>query len=77
MTPAFSSFADFLAMGGYAFYVWLSLATTLVVLLGLVGYSLWQHHALLQAVRRQQRREQRLRHASEHMKKEQADAGTP
>lgn len=77
MTPAFSSFAGFLAMGGYAFYVWLSVATTLVVLLGLVGYSLWQHNAVLQAVRRQQRREQRRHHAREHMNKEQVDAGTP
>ncbi|MEO3989154.1 heme exporter protein CcmD [Pseudocitrobacter cyperus] len=77
MTPAFSSFAAFLSMGGYALYVWLSVATTLVVLLGLVGHSLWQHKSLLQAVRRQQRREQRLRGARERMNKEQVDARTP
>lgn len=77
MTPAFSSFSAFLAMGGYAFYVWLAVITTAVVLMGLIGYSLWQHRALLQAVRRQQRREQRLKQSRESRHKEQADAGTP
>jgi len=28
----FASFSDFLAMGGYAFYVWLSFGLTLVCL---------------------------------------------
>lgn len=77
MTPAFSSFSAFLAMGGYAFYVWLAVITTAVVLMGLIGYSLWQHRALLQAVRRQQRREQRLKQSRESRHKEHADAGTP
>lgn len=76
MTPAFSSLAAFLAMGGYAFYVWLAVATTVVVLGGLVGHTLWQHRALLHTLRQQQRREQRLQQARERMKKEQADAGT-
>lgn len=77
MTPAFSTFAAFLAMGGYAFYVWLSVATALIVLLGLGGYALWHQRALLQAVRQQQHREARLRRARDTINKEQADAGTP
>lgn len=31
MTPAFSSAAAFLAMGGYALYVWLAVAATLLI----------------------------------------------
>lgn len=77
MTPAFSSFAAFLAMGGYALYVWLSVSVALIVLIGLGGFALWHHYALLEAVRRQQHREQRLRRARQDINKEQADAGTP
>ena len=32
----FASFSDFLAMGGYAFYVWLSFGLTLLCLVGIV-----------------------------------------
>ena len=76
MTPAFSSFSAFWQMGGYAFYVWLSVAVTVVALVGLVGHTFWQHRMLLQAVRRQQRRDQRQRETRQRINKEQADAGT-
>ncbi len=33
------SFMEFLAMGGYAFYVWSSFAITAVLLLGIVLWS--------------------------------------
>lgn len=76
MTPAFSSFSAFLAMGGYAFYVWLSVSVAVVALGSLIGHSLWQHRALLHAVRRQQRREQRLQASGERRHKEHTHAGT-
>ncbi|MFJ2973258.1 heme exporter protein CcmD [Kluyvera sp. NPDC087067] len=77
MTPAFSSLSAFWQMGGYAFYVWLSVGITLLALAGLIGHTCWQHRMLLQAVRRQQRRDQRLRESRQRFNKEQADAGTP
>ena len=32
----FASFSDFMAMGGYAFYVWLSFGLTLICLVGII-----------------------------------------
>ena len=37
MNAAFSSWPAFLAMGGYAFYVWLAVAVTLLSLAALLG----------------------------------------
>ncbi|MBS2693627.1 heme exporter protein CcmD, partial [Salmonella enterica subsp. enterica serovar 1,4,[5],12:i:-] len=37
MNAAFDSWPAFFAMGGYAFYVWLAVAVTLISLLGLVA----------------------------------------
>ncbi|MCL9322220.1 heme exporter protein CcmD [Salmonella enterica subsp. enterica serovar Enteritidis] len=31
MSPAFSSWSDFFAMGGYAFFVWLAVAMTVAL----------------------------------------------
>ncbi len=60
MTWAFTHWSEFFAMGGYAFYVWLAVAFTLLPLLGLVFHSRCQHRAILRAVARQQAREQRV-----------------
>ena len=62
MSPAFSSFAAFLNMGGYAVYVWLAVAVA-VAAFGLLFHE----------VRRQQARERRIAAAREH-DKEAADA---
>lgn len=63
MVPAFSSWQDFWAMGGYAFYVWLSVIITFVSLTGLVLYTCWQHRQIFNEIGRQQAREQRLQRA--------------
>ncbi len=73
MSPAFSSFAAFLNMGGYA----------VVRLAGggrdrrrfglLTVHTLWARRALFHEVRRQQARERRIAAAREH-DKEAADA---
>lgn len=60
MSPAFSSWHDFFAMGGYAFYVWLSVAATLLSLVVLVAHTLIQHRQILGDVRRRQAREKRI-----------------
>ncbi|MFM4126705.1 heme exporter protein CcmD [Klebsiella quasipneumoniae subsp. similipneumoniae] len=71
MSPAFSSFAAFLNMGGYALYVWLAVAVAAFGLLTV--HTLWARRALFHEVRRQQARERRIAAAREH-DKEAADA---
>ncbi len=63
MTPAFSSWPAFFAMGGYAFYVWLAVACTLLALGGLVLHTLQQRRWLLADIRKRQSRERRVRAA--------------
>ncbi|ACT13452.1 MULTISPECIES: heme exporter protein CcmD [Pectobacterium] len=59
MNIAFTSWQDFFAMGGYAFYVWLAVVLTLLPLSALVGQTLWHRRTLMNDIRRQQAREQR------------------
>ncbi|HCA0810550.1 TPA: heme exporter protein CcmD, partial [Raoultella ornithinolytica] len=54
MTPAFSSVAAFLAMGGYAFYVWLAVAATLLIFGVLTLHTWWQRRTLFRELSRQQ-----------------------
>lgn len=72
MQLAFNSWQDFWAMGGYAFYVWLAVAATIIALAGLVGHTLWSRRRLLEEVRRQQSRERRIRAAQQNIKPEEA-----
>ncbi len=61
MSVAFDSWPAFFAMGGYAFYVWLAVAATVLSLLGLLIHTLWQRKQLLAEVSRQESRERRIR----------------
>ncbi|NBA69786.1 heme exporter protein CcmD, partial [Salmonella enterica subsp. arizonae serovar 41:z4,z23:-] len=54
---------DFFAMGGYAFYVWLAVAMTVVPVAILVVQSAMQHRAILRHVARIRAREARMRAA--------------
>lgn len=63
MTPAFSSWHAFFAMGGYAFYVWLAVACTLIPLSGLVLHTLLTRRRLLAEIRQREARERRIRAA--------------
>ncbi|MCZ4060587.1 heme exporter protein CcmD [Pantoea sp. LMR881] len=63
MIPAFASWHDFFAMGGYAFYVWLSVAFTVIPLGGLVLHTLLLRRRLLAEIRQRQSRERRIRAA--------------
>ena len=65
---AFTSWADFWAMGGYAFYVWLSFGVTYLLLLGLGWFSLREHRQLKQQIRAKAAREQRVRQHQEREK---------
>jgi len=72
MTPAFSSWTAFLAMGGYALYVWLAVACALLSLGGLILHTAVQRRRLLSGIRQRQAREHRIRAAK--MKKAAAEA---
>ncbi|WP_347115450.1 heme exporter protein CcmD [Leclercia sp. S52] len=63
MNSAFASWSDFFAMGGYAFYVWLAVAMTLIPLAVLVAHTVMQHRAILRDIAQQRARETRLRAA--------------
>ncbi|HAV1831800.1 TPA: heme exporter protein CcmD [Enterobacter hormaechei subsp. steigerwaltii] len=63
MIGVFHDWRDFWLMGGYAFYVWLAVLSTVIPLCLIIGHTLWQHRALLVAVRRQRANEGR-RHSS-------------
>ncbi|WP_336219344.1 heme exporter protein CcmD [Citrobacter amalonaticus] len=65
MTSAFSSWSEFFAMGGYAFYVWLAVAMSVIPLAVLVIHTVTQHGAILRDVSRQRAREERL-HAAQN-----------
>ena len=65
MTPAFASWNEFFAMGGYAFFVWLAVAMTVIPLAVLVVHSVMQHRAILRGVAQQRAREARLRAAQQ------------
>ncbi|PWC16465.1 heme exporter protein CcmD [Brenneria corticis] len=63
MNGAFDSWQAFFAMGGYALYVWLAAALTLLPLGALVAHTLWRRRVLLGDIRRQLGRERRKRTA--------------
>ncbi|PJG60634.1 heme exporter protein CcmD [Aeromonas cavernicola] len=61
----FASFSDFLAMGGYAFYVWLSFGLTLLCLVGIVITTRMKTRSLLNELRTKQAREARRKAAQQ------------
>lgn len=56
----FESWRDFLNMGGYGFYVWLSYGMSFIAVAILAIHSYRGKNAVLREVRREQAREQRL-----------------
>ena len=59
----FASVSDFMAMGGYAFYVWLSFGLTLVCLVGIIISTRMKTRSLLGELRSKQAREARRKAA--------------
>lgn len=60
---AFDSLAEFFAMGGYGFYVWLSYGLTFLALLILVINSITKKNKILREVEKRLTREQRIKKA--------------
>lgn len=65
----FSSFSEFLAMGGYGFYVWLSFGVSALLLIALVIVSQAKTKQLLKQIKQQQQRTERLKQAAEMAQK--------
>ena len=61
----FASFSDFMAMGGYAFYVWLSFGLTALCLVGIVMSTRLKTRNLLGDLRNKQAREARRKAAQQ------------
>ncbi|MBQ4831754.1 heme exporter protein CcmD [Pseudoalteromonas sp. MMG010] len=61
----FDSFSDFIAMGGYGFYVWLSFGTCAAILLGILISSLNDKKRIFKAVADQLIREERIKKAKQ------------
>ena len=61
----FASFSDFMAMGGYAFYVWLSFGLTALCLVGVVMSTRLKTRNLLGELRNKQAREARRKAAQQ------------
>ncbi|MBR8842690.1 heme exporter protein CcmD [Pseudoalteromonas sp. JC3] len=59
----FESFSEFLAMGGYGFYVWLSFGSCALILAGMLVGSILDGKKLKQAVKAQMAREARIKKA--------------
>ncbi len=61
----FNSFSDFLAMGGYGFYVWLSIGVCFASMLLLVVVSKMEKRHLLKVIRKEAARKERMRNAKQ------------
>ncbi|HEY7866096.1 MAG TPA: heme exporter protein CcmD [Psychromonas sp.] len=60
---AFNSLADFFAMGGYGFYVWLAYGISFLGLLVLIINTLIKRKKILKAVNQRIAREERIKKA--------------
>jgi heme exporter protein D len=61
----FDSFSDFIVMGGYGFYVWLSFGTCALILLGILFSSLRDTKRIMASVEQQVAREARIKKAKQ------------
>ena len=61
----FDSFSDFIAMGGYGFYVSLSFGTCALILLGILVNSLRDTKRIMASVEQQIIREARIKKAKQ------------
>ena len=61
----FSTFSDFIAMGGHGFYVWLSYGISFLLLALLIIHSKRKNTAIIQQIRLRQKREEKLKQAAQ------------
>ncbi|AFU20318.1 MULTISPECIES: heme exporter protein CcmD [Actinobacillus] len=56
----FESLSDFLSMGNYGFYVWLSYAVSIIAMGGLIWFSRREEKQIMQQVKKELAREAQL-----------------
>ncbi|PKI14140.1 heme exporter protein CcmD [Colwellia sp. 12G3] len=66
----FNSFSDFINMGGYGFYVWLSFGAAALILTLLLISSKAGHQKIITQIVKRKQREDKLRQAKELRKKQ-------
>jgi len=66
----FNSFSDFINMGGYGFYVWLSFGAAALILTLLLISSKAGHQQIISQIAKRKQREDKLRQAKELRKKQ-------
>ncbi|GAW97367.1 MULTISPECIES: heme exporter protein CcmD [Colwellia] len=66
----FNSFSDFINMGGYGFYVWLSFGATALILSLLLISSKAGHQQIIDQIAKRKQREDKLRQAKELRKQQ-------
>ena len=66
----FNSFSDFINMGGYGFYVWLSFGATALILTLLLISSKAGHRQIITQIAKRKLREDKLRQARELRKQQ-------
>ncbi|SIR85268.1 heme exporter protein D [Moraxella cuniculi DSM 21768] len=54
MTPYFANFADFIAMGGHAFYVWLCYGFVFLAVVGMIVYAKAERNMVLKKLKKRQ-----------------------
>ncbi len=69
----FNSFSDFINMGGYGFYVWLSFGAAALILTLLLVSSKAGHQQIINQIAKRKQREEKLRQARE-LRKQQNNA---
>lgn len=72
----FSSFAEFFAMGGYGFYVWLAFGVSFLALFGLLWASHWQQKHLFQVADKELKRVARVKAARKNKQAKTSDLAT-
>ena len=66
----FNSFSDFIDMGGYGFYVWLSFGAAALILTVLLMSSKAGHQQIINQIAKRKQREDKLKQARELRKQQ-------
>lgn len=66
----FNSFSDFIDMGGYGFYVWLSFGAAAIILTVLLMSSKAGHQQIINQIAKRKQREDKLKQARELRKQQ-------
>ena len=60
---AFSSFSDFIAMGGYSFYVWLAYGISMISIIFLIVHTVMTRQKIFKRIEQRLLRELRIKAA--------------